>query len=283
MKKFPAFLFIVIAVTALVLTACGSNAAAPTESLVAEPEPETEPSPVPTPTETPPPEPIRQWAASARSDGMSIRPDPNWGHATYALGEPDMLLCSKYSNKGWAVNDQQEMATLEVFYEEAVIPSEINIIEGYGANRIVKVEVLDVEGNYHEAQNLEESTMQIKCPYTVGIPIEDADYEAIGLRITLEPDFRSNQIDAVELVGLPTGTTVTLPESQALVEPPAIGERAYYDRPDDFPDEYQAHVIYFLTSDHVDRERDIKGQIADSIRLANEWMEEQTGGAKYSL
>ncbi len=277
MKSKRYYFTISLIVLAIALSACGGTA--PTEAAAPKTEAAPEPSPVPTPTALP--EPISQWAASARSDGESVNVDPNWGHATLAVGEPEVKFCLNQINEGWTVGEEQGEATLEVFFEEAVIPAEINIFESYGPNTIVKVEVLDTEGNYHDIPDLEEPKTVMTCPYTLNVPVGDADYEAMGVRITAQPDYRTLQIDAVELIGLPTGKMTDLPKSQALFEPPPIGERATYDRPDDFPDEYQVHVLYLLASDNVDRERDINGQLAKSFKLANEWLEEQTGGQKF--
>lgn len=66
--------------------------------------------------------------------------------------------------------------------------------------------------------------------------------------------------------------------------PPTMGpdlpvtERAYADRPDDFPGTYQVHVLYVLPADATDRNVDTDGNINISVQAANEWFSAQTGG-----
>lgn len=269
-----------------VLSACQGPA------LVVTSAPEQELTALPSAAQAPP-EPISQFAISARSDAKPMADseplvtDPNWGHAIQALGEWDSFFCQKLDRNSWIVGDQEELAILEVFYKEAVIPLEIYIYATFGGHQIVKVELLDTSGDYHELSN-EEVIDDDECFYTLYVPVEDASYEAMGVRITVDPSLNSDlhQIDAVELYGIPTGKMVEVPESQEIVEPPPIGERVSYDRPDDFPNTYQIHVIYLLGSDNIDRERDINGQITKSFKLANEWMfenTEQTGGQEFRM
>ncbi len=238
-------------------------------------------------------EEIEQWAVSARSnaepvaDSEPLVMNPNWGHATGAIGEWDTLWCSTLDRSSWIVGDQEELATLELFYEEAVIPTEIVIYAAYGEDQIVKVELLDTDGNYHEISSLKVYDDE-ECFYTLEGVIKDASYETASIRITVDSAKDSagdrHQIDSVLLVGQSQGNKVDVPESQVLVEPPGIDERAYYDRPDDHPyGTYQVHVSYLLASDHRDRERDINGQIAKSFELANDWFAEQSGGQTFVL
>ncbi|MCB0118902.1 MAG: hypothetical protein H6634_12720 [Anaerolineales bacterium] len=56
-------------------------------------------------------------------------------------------------------------------------------------------------------------------------------------------------------------------------------ERAYADRPDDYPDLYQFHVLYVIPADAKDRQMDTDGTIARSVDAVNEWFSEQSGGS----
>ena len=59
-----------------------------------------------------------------------------------------------------------------------------------------------------------------------------------------------------------------------------IGERAYADRPDDFPDKYQVHLLYILPADAKDQQLDLNGTVNKSIEAINNWFYEQSGDAK---
>lgn len=62
-----------------------------------------------------------------------------------------------------------------------------------------------------------------------------------------------------------------------LVAAPAASAlpRSFADRPDDVGGQ-QIHAIYLLASDSPDRRRDVRGEIAGSIAVAQEWMERKT-------
>ena len=59
----------------------------------------------------------------------------------------------------------------------------------------------------------------------------------------------------------------------------APDRRVMDDRPDDYAGLYQLHVVYALFKGEKDRARDTDGSIANSIKLANQWFMDQTGGA----
>ena len=59
-----------------------------------------------------------------------------------------------------------------------------------------------------------------------------------------------------------------------------IGERSYTDRPDDFPGDYQVHVLYVLPADARDQRRDLDGAINKSIEVMNNWLYEQSDSSQ---
>lgn len=69
-------------------------------------------------------------------------------------------------------------------------------------------------------------------------------------------------------------------EAPTPTEAPApIGERTTLDRPDDFPGLYQFHFLYVTLSDSPDMERDLNGEIDQTVADINTWFAEQTGGS----
>lgn len=80
------------------------------------------------------------------------------------------------------------------------------------------------------------------------------------------------------------------PDQQVVYQPtplpaPTFGpevpttERAYADRPDDHPDQYQFHILYVLPANAKDRQIDLDGTISRSVEAVNQWFSEQSGGS----
>jgi hypothetical protein len=70
------------------------------------------------------------------------------------------------------------------------------------------------------------------------------------------------------------------PGSASTPVPAPMGERSYYDRPDDFPGMYQVHVLYVLPAEAEDQERDLDGKFDKTVQATNDWFFEQSGGSK---
>jgi ligand-binding sensor domain-containing protein len=145
------------------------------------------------------PSPISQWASSANASSQYS--DPNWA-ASQASGEPDTSMCGDNST-AWASASSSAVDWLELTYDVPVQPTEVNILQSYNPDQVTLVELLDIEGNYHEVYSGQPDS-QDECPYTLSIAIE-ADYYALGVRITLDQTVLAswNEIDAVELIGVP--------------------------------------------------------------------------------
>lgn len=158
---------------------------------VIEPEPDTDPDAAV--------EEIRQWAAQAIASSEYSSPD--WA-AFQAAGAPDTEGCGDYAT-AWASYESDTVEWLELFYDLPVIPTEINIYQTHTPDQISRVELLDENGVYHEVYTA--VPVMTDCPYILSIPVEGADYQAVGVKITNDQTVISvpwNEIDAVELVGL---------------------------------------------------------------------------------
>ena len=164
------------------------------------------------PTKTQPvsQEVIRQWAVGATASSQYGEED--WS-PSQATGAPDTPECGD-SPSAWASLMGGEEDWLELYFETAVQPSEVNIYETYGATQITKVELLDINDEYHEIYTGEPT--ETDCPYVMQIGIADWDYEAVAVRISFDESYLHywNEIDAVELIGLSSGKVVATPAAR---------------------------------------------------------------------
>jgi hypothetical protein len=145
---------------------------------------------------------IRQWAASATAS--SEYSDPNWA-AIQATGAPDTFECGDYGT-AWASESSDTVEWIELSFDTPVIPTEINIYQTYSPDQVTQVELIDLTSTYYTVYTASPQDMSGgACPYILSIPVEDADYQTMGLRITIDQSALGlgwNEIDAVELVGV---------------------------------------------------------------------------------
>jgi hypothetical protein len=151
---------------------------------------------------------IRQWASAG--EATSEFGADSWS-AQQAAGAPDSLTCGDQVS-AWASATSTGVDSITLyFYDQPVIPTEINIIQSYNPSQVVKVELLDPYGEYYDAIIYEaEPIATAECPYTLSIPVTGIDYLVMGVRITIDQSVLGlgwNEIDAVELVGYPEGVT----------------------------------------------------------------------------
>jgi hypothetical protein len=143
---------------------------------------------------------MRQWASTATASSEFDNPDQA---ATQATGAPDTFECQDLPT-AWCPADYETVEWLELGYDVPVRPTEVNIVQTYSPDQVVKVELIDTHGTYHEIYTAEPVNLWDECLYTLSIPVE-ADYQATGVRITIDQsvlDMSYNEIDAVELVGV---------------------------------------------------------------------------------
>lgn len=141
---------------------------------------------------------IRQWASSAHASSEYDNPD--WS-AQQATGAPDTLECGDKPS-AWASLGDVTIEWLEVRYNTPVTPTEINVYESHTPTQIVRVELLDTHGAYHEVYTAQPKITD--CPYILSIPVQRADYQAVGVKVTVDQSQLGlpwDEIDALELVG----------------------------------------------------------------------------------
>jgi len=142
---------------------------------------------------------IHQWASSAQAGSEYGNP----GYAAeQATGAPDTPDCGDQET-AWGSEDGFSVDWLEVSFDIPLIPIEINIYESHTPTQVVKVELLDTSGNYHEIYRAT-PVQQGNCPYVLSIVVEDVDYQAVKVKITVDQsklDLPWDEIDAVQMVG----------------------------------------------------------------------------------
>lgn len=185
----------------------------------AEPPPQPTDEPV-TQAVVPEPELLRQWAVTATASSQYS--DPDWA-AEQATGEPDTPDCGDLET-AWASLEPDGIDWLEVGYETPVIPTEVHIYESHTPSQVSLVEVLDLNGEYHEVYRATPE-MQNDCPFILSIAIDEADYQAAGVKITVDQSVIEvpwDEIDAVELVGYITvaGDIAVVPSGSTEIDEP---------------------------------------------------------------
>jgi hypothetical protein len=107
----------------------------------------------------------------------------------------------------WASADSTSVDWLEVRFDVPVTPTQVNIYESNSPSQVVKVEMIDAAGGYHEVYSATPKAEET-CPYVLSIQVNGANYQAVGAKITIDQSVLNlawNEIDAVELVGTAGG------------------------------------------------------------------------------
>ena len=198
-------------------------------------EPEGEPAAVvepgiTTPGATPDPgtptgtgEMLRQWAVSAVAS--SEYAEEGWS-AKQATGEPNVGSCQD-DVFAWASLYSNTVEWIELTYETAVIPYEVTVVQTYNPSQIVDITGIADDGSEYLIWESEPEVVEY-CPDFLTISVEpDKEVYINKLRITIDQNVLGlgwNEIDAVELVGIPRGGTGFAPPAADPVAPaPAPG------------------------------------------------------------
>jgi streptogramin lyase len=142
---------------------------------------------------------LRQWANSATASSSY---DSSYG-PDGATGPPDVEGCMD-STDAWASADPNGLEELELGFEAPVFATQINVHQNHQPGFITRVELVDESGT---VTRVYDSTAQLQeiCPYVQEISFPQTLYRIVGVNLTI--DQRSganwNEIDAVELVGIP--------------------------------------------------------------------------------
>ena len=140
---------------------------------------------------------LTQWASGASAS--SEYTNDEWA-AVRATGAPNVFTCND-DPEAWASAEADGVDWLELTYDEPVRPTHIRIIETWAPGQIVKVEVKDMSGIYHQVYSA--SPQLFACPRALDIPVTGVTEFISTIRVTVDQRLRGdwNEIDAVRLSG----------------------------------------------------------------------------------
>jgi hypothetical protein len=143
---------------------------------------------------------LRQWAVKASASSEFL--DERWS-AMQATGKPDTLACVD-SVTAWAAANQNTIEWIDLEYDQAVVPAEINIYQNYTPSQVTEVAVFTDDGaKYVVWEGYPERVKD--CPDRMSVTVDRGfDKPVRQVRITLDQRVNGwgwNEIDAVELAG----------------------------------------------------------------------------------
>lgn len=163
---------------------------------------------------------LRQWAVSAVAS--SEYAEEGWS-ARQATGEPNVGGCED-DVFAWASSSSNTVEWIELSYETAVIPYELTIWQTYNPSQVVDITGID-EGGTEYLIWAGDPYAADYCPYDMLVTIEpDKEVYINKLRVTIDQSVLGlgwNEIDAVELVGIPRGGAAFAPPAAEPAAPPA--------------------------------------------------------------
>ncbi len=163
---------------------------------------------------------LRQWAVSAVAS--SEYAEEGWS-AKQATGEPNVGGCED-DVFAWASLYSNTVEWIELTYETAVIPYEVTVVQTYNPSQVVDITGIADDGSEYLIWESEPEVVEY-CPDFLTITVEpDKEVYINKLRITVDQTVLGlgwNEIDAVELVGIPRGGAAFVPPADVPVAPAA--------------------------------------------------------------
>jgi hypothetical protein len=143
--------------------------------------------------------PISQWAATATASSFYGLPDWSPNRAT---GAPDVTTCSDDA-RAWSSARGNGVEWLELTYSGHVYATEVRVYQTFGRGAVSRISLIDVEGNAQVAWEGEDVTAP--CPGVLIARVAQTSTRIAAVRIDLDESRTGfwNQIDAVELIGVP--------------------------------------------------------------------------------
>ncbi|MGC9523020.1 MAG: hypothetical protein ACP5HG_14195 [Anaerolineae bacterium] len=145
------------------------------------------------------PDAISQWAIDATASSHYALPDWSPRRAT---GSPEVGRCADDA-RAWSSARGNGVEWLELTYGTPVHAVEVRIHQTYGRGAVSRVSLIDTEGETWMVWEGEDRAAP--CPGVLTVPVLQTPYQVVGVRIDLDESRTGtwNQIDAVELLGVP--------------------------------------------------------------------------------
>jgi hypothetical protein len=145
---------------------------------------------------------LHQWASFASA--TSQYSDTRW-NAAQASGAPDTDSCGDVDT-AWASSSATGSDVLTLDYDQAVVPRQINVYQTYNPGSIIKVEVVNSAGGAPiTLAKSDDPPGNTACPGVFTINISDVNVPIDRVMVYVDQTIGGswNEIDAVELVGVP--------------------------------------------------------------------------------
>jgi hypothetical protein len=146
---------------------------------------------------------IGQWATDATASSEFGKDE--WS-AQQATGKPDTDSCGD-NVTAWASATATGEDTIELTYDQAVIPTQVNVYQTYNPGSITRVELVNRDtGVVLKVSKSNDKPGKTDCPGVFSLNIDGAEEPINGVVIYVDQSIGGdwNEIDAVELVGIPT-------------------------------------------------------------------------------
>jgi hypothetical protein len=123
--------------------------------------------------------------------------------AMNAAGEPDTTSCGDNST-AWASQSSTGKDWLLLTYDQPVIPTRIVIHQTYNPGAVSMVEVIEPTGDDITVYEADPAVIS-QCPYALAITVKNVTTPVKAIRVTIDQSKNHgwNEIDAVQLIGLP--------------------------------------------------------------------------------
>lgn len=144
---------------------------------------------------------VRQWAGEAVASSEYGADD--WS-AKQATGVTNTYECGDMTT-AWASSSSNTVEWINLYLFAPMYISQVNIVETYNPDQVVKLELIDMQGQYVTVYTAQPKQVDKPCPYFLNVLISQSDILAQGVRITIDQSVLGlgwNEIDAVEMVGM---------------------------------------------------------------------------------
>ncbi len=144
---------------------------------------------------------LRQWAIEA--DVSSSYADPEWG-AYQVIGFPNTDHCGDFQT-AWASAGSDSIEWLVLKFTTPVHVTTVNIVQSFNPNQVVKVELINTQGDNLMIYERLPVAVDQPCPYTLSVFVDQTFALYDTVRITIDQSILGlgwNEIDAVELIGV---------------------------------------------------------------------------------